>query len=231
MLCFKAQTRNEGLGDHTESNRQRENEQFLDSLLYQIRLNITSNDIYRWTVREQSLYFIDMNSNNKIGYSEQDNILLSYPYNNKITVYSIARRRVERELQHGSWVYDFEFVGDKFLVSVGRSFVQVWNISDGILLASKDYKISGDYTCMNCITLSPSGFLYIAGDTIRHLEIITSHSTQVQLKEINRTVLDAAIWASEVCGTKVVLLIRKKKNICIFDVTTFKVTAKLDLSQ
>lgn len=204
--------RNDG---RTRTITQRENERIFDSPIKTTKLSITNKIIYKWTVRGQYLYFIDF-------------------YIKRIVVYSIACRRVERELQHESEILDFALVGDIFLVSVGDDFVQVWNTSDGTLLAFKAYeKESVGY--ITCIEISPTSFLYIAGKTVRRLDINlklpTLHSTVILIEQVNTTIFDENwIWSSEVCGDKIALVFKYKKKLNIFDCTAFKITAQLDLS-
>lgn len=205
------QRRDDGASsDVAHSERKRDCEKFLDSLRSKTQLNLTNYFIVRWTVRGDYLYFIDMNLR-------------------KIVVNSIAQGCVERELQHEFYVHDFEFIGDIFLASVGAATVQVWNVSTGALLTSRKYQRKGIYT--SCIVVSSTSFLYVSGDTIRHLSIASSHSSAAQLDQVNTATFDYNFMRpSEVCGGKIALVCQIKKSHRIFDVTTFKVTALFDIS-
>lgn len=191
-----------------------DNETFLDSLLNKTQLNITNKCIERWTVHGEYLYFIDHSKN-------------------KIVVYSIEQRRVERELQHKSTFqsysfFDLTFVGDRFLVSVGDDFVSVWIASDGTFLTSKKYE--KNYGYKTCCAVSSTSFLYIQGCTIRRLAIATPNSTSIQLEEVNKTIFNEKyIWSSELCANKIALVFEDEKKLNIFDVTTFEITAQIDL--
>lgn len=117
-------------------------------------------------------------------------------------MYSIAQCRVEQELQHEHNIRDFEFVGDDFLVSVGRDFGRVWNASAGTLIKSNKYpyKHSG---YINCVPVSPTSFLFIMGYTIRSFDIVSSHLTDIQLNRVTKkTFHDKFIRPSEVCNEK-----------------------------
>lgn len=209
MSLFKRRNRGQvGKDKQTDSGK------FLDSLRNKTQLKITNNCTKRWTVRGEYLYFID---------------------DYTIVVYSIAQRRVKRELEHEDIVYDFAFVGDNFLVSAGKDFVRLWKFSNGAWLTSKHFnnEDKNGYVRVCGTGVSPTSFLYSTNDTIRRLDITTPHSTSVKIEEVNTKTVNSKYtwsWLSEICGGKIALVLEIEKTLNIFDVVTFEVTAQLNLS-
>lgn len=192
-----------------------DSDNLLDSLHNTTQLNIKNSFIDRWTVRGDYIYFID---------------------SKKIVMYSISKRCVEQEFELTKPIIHFAFIDDKFLVSVGRDFAAVWNVSDGSMLASREYKYTSHYsTCtdadhyISCIAASHSSFLYIAGNAIRRIAVTKPHSEAAQLQQINSTAFegsfsdthaDGRIWPSEARCGKIVVVIPNARVLKIINSTT-----------
>lgn len=210
------------------------NKKSLDSLNKHAELTITNRlinnryswyeNILKWAVRGDYLYFIDNSSGGSI------------------VVYSISKRRVERVLPHNEYVRnicfdgDFAFVGNRFLVSASRYLFRVWDVNNRGLLATKPHECQFNGPYFHLFTISPTSFLQIDGCTIRRFDISMAHSTTVQLDQVNKKTFDdysinlEVIWPSEVCEDKIAFIFEKTNIVSIFDVKTFKVIAQVDLS-
>lgn len=199
------------------SDNQRYGECFLESLQNKDQLIIDDKRITGWTVHGQYLYYM-------------------VPRGKKIIVYSIAQRRVERELQHEKTISDFAFLGEAFLISVGRDFVRLWNVNDGTLMASKEYEDDGiPGSERRCIAVSLTSFLYFTEKIVRKLNISMLHSTAVNLEQVKMVKFHETFGLlqtllSEVSCGKIAILSTCNMELKLFDVNNLKVTAQLDIA-